>query len=421
MKPIDKTSKIGWITHTYGPIDPKVYFNHLGCMLKWASQFNVVFLGIDKHRVADARNILVQSAKSLDCTHVIFIDADHIMPMHGLECLSKNNDAMIVSGLITKRKPPYYQVGFVRDGDAYQPINIPIDGRSYLVDVPAMGCTLIDMDVFDIVDEPYFIDTAGVKQNGGIYNKRSDTNFFEKCQEAKIKMIIDSRVLVGHMKDAEPVFPNCVPDTFELNKKDKIRNSAESLKHQSEVYEKAKLIALDNLNIKSVLDLGCGNPTKLIMKLGFVDKITGVDFQDKLIDIATEGNKLKGRCTRNWVGKDLNTEINLNLISDMVISADVIEHVQDPDTLIQTAKNHMHEDSIFIVSSPEKGTTNQDNPLHVREFTSEELLGVLIANGLSVIEQFSYQETNDISYTNNVFVCKLNKENKNGNSDTAKK
>ena len=420
MKPLSKNSKIGWMIHTYGPLEPKVYFNHMTCMLKCASKYNMAFLGIDKHRTADSRNILVQAAKSMKCTHLLSIDSDHIVPTDILECLSKNNDAMIVSGLITKRKPPFDQVGFVKDGDWYCPINVVPDGRSYLVHMPAMGCTLFDMKVFDMVSEPYFVDQVGVKKNGEAYNRRSDSIFFEKCYKAGITMIVDSRMLIGHLMEPEAVYPNCVPSTVELNRKDKIRQSNESLLHQVEVYEKAKDIAITN-DCKTVLDLGCGNPTKLINKLGFVDSITGVDFPEKILDIAAAGNRADGRAEKNWLGRDLNEEFNLHCKFDLIIAADVIEHLADSDSMLESVVEHMDDNSIFIISSPDSKTTAQDNPLHVREFTREELFGVLLANDLQVIEPFSYQETLDVSYTNNVFVCKkVIKESKNGNHITSK-
>jgi len=390
--------------------------------MSWAKKFNMAFIGIDKQRAADARNILVESARSLNCTHILIIDADHIIPEHMLECLSLNEDAAIVSGLVTKRKPPFSQVGFVWKDDGYCPIDVPLDGQSYLVDIPAMGCTLIDMEVFDNLSEPFFFDSVAVKSNGEAYNKRSDANFFEKAKKAGYKMIVDSRVLIGHLKDSEAVFPNTVPDVVELNRKNKIWGDDESLRYQEEVYSLANEIAagFDDAGEKvRVLDLGCGNPTKLNKHLGWVDKIVGIDFPEKIMSIAAAGNRSNGRADKRWIGHDLSAEIDLKEKFDIVVLADVIEHVTDPDMLLENAKRHMDKDSILVVSSPEKRTTMQSNPLHVKEFTCEELLAILAANGLSTIEQKNYQEIVGAPYTNNIFVCKLRGK-EDGNSNKAK-
>ncbi len=403
MKPIDKDSKIGWLIHSYGPIEPKVYFNHMGTMLRWSKKFNMVFIGIDKQRTADSRNILVATARSMKCTHILFVDADHILPEHMLECLSLNNDASIVSGLITKRKPPYSQVGFIRDKDGYYPIEIPLDGKSYLVDTAAMGCTLIDIDIFDTLEEPFFFDSLDVRKNGDTYNKRSDTNFFEKAKAAGYKIIIDSRVLVGHMRDAEAVFPNCVPNTKQLNKQDKIRRKEDSLKYQREVYNTAASYVRSEENL-TLLDLGCGHPAKLVVSFNKPKKIVGVDFSEKILDIAsTEG-------IGNWIGHDLETELDLKEKFDLIICADVIEHISDTDMLLENAKRHMSDKSLLVISSPERKSTMIDNPLHVREFSCEELSAILYANGFSIIETKQYQEVAIIPYTNNIFVCRLSKK-----------
>jgi 2-polyprenyl-3-methyl-5-hydroxy-6-metoxy-1,4-benzoquinol methylase len=409
MKPIDKDSRVGWITHTYGPIDPNVYFNHLGVMLRWSKQFNMVFIGIDKHRAADARNILVRTAQAMKCTHLLVVDADHILPNHMLECLSLNEDAKIVSGLITKRKPPYSQVGFVKDSEnpeeGYFPVDLKIDNQSYLVDIPAMGCTLIDIDIFDDLEEPYFFDSLATKSDGTRYNKRSDSNFFESVRAKGHKIIIDTRVLVGHMKDAEAVFPNCVPDVKDLNRKNKIRSKDDSLKRQKNVYDLASSL-VQNEEKLAVLDLGCGNPVKLLTSFPKLDRAFGIDFPEKILSIATAANG----SNHKFLGYDLDDLIDLKEKFDLVICSDVIEHVNDPDMLLENAKRHMDDESILVISSPEKRTTNEINYLHVREFTFEELSALLCANDFEIIEHKEYQEMAITPYTNNIFVCKLKRQ-----------
>ena len=407
MKPLTKDSKIGFAIHTYGPIEPKVYFNHLGVLMRWARKYDMAFIGIDRFRVADARNILVDTAISLGCTHMLIVDADHIVPDHMLECLSLNNEASISSGLVCKRKPPYPQIGFGLVEGEYHLVDLPIDGRSYLVDVPAMGCTLIDMDVFKHLNKPYFKDTLERGSNGKPYNKRSDINFFEAVKAAGFKSVIDTRVLIGHVGEPQAVYPNTVPDARELNRKSGIRRWEDSLRWQDEVYKIAGEHAR-KYNFKTVLDLGCGNPAKLDKHLGCVNSIVGIDFPEKIMDIAAVGSRLPSGIKTLWRGHDLNTDFDMERKFDLVIIADVIEHVEEPEVLLTSARKHMTKDSLLIVSSPEKRTISGDNGLHVQEFTYEELLGVLSANGLSIIRFSDYKETSITpNYTNNVFVCKV--------------
>lgn len=407
MKQLDESSKIGWITHTYGPIDPKVYFNHLGCMLKWSRKFNVVFLGIDKHRTAEARDILIASAIAEKCTHLLIVDADHILPHHTLPCLAMNDDCSIASGLITKRKPPYAQVGFVVDSEKkhlYNPIQVPLDNQSYNVDVPAMGCTLIDIEVFDDLEAPFFLDCIEEKEDGTLYNKRSDTRFFENVRATGRKIVVDTRVLVGHMRDAQPIYPNCVPSTKALNKEDRIRQADDSLKHQAKVYDVANEIGI-KYDCDSVLDLGCGNPAKL---LSIFDNVVGIDFPEKILDIAASAIKVNHNA--RWIGHDLDDGIDMGSKFDIVICSDVIEHVNDPDMLLENAARHMSDESFLVISSPERTTVKEDNPLHVKEFSFEELKATLLANGFEIVDHEQYEEVTMVPYTNNVFVCKLRKK-----------
>jgi 2-polyprenyl-3-methyl-5-hydroxy-6-metoxy-1,4-benzoquinol methylase len=408
MKQLNESSKVGFMVHSNGPIEPMVYFNHMGCLMKWSKRFTIVFLGIDRYRVADARNILVDTALSLGCTHILSVDSDHIIPDHMLECLSKNEEASVVSGFITKRKPPYDQVGFVEVENEYCPVDLDCDGRSYLVTVAAMGCTLIDTEVFKKLKKPYFHDSTEQRKNGEFYNKRSDINFFEALRDAGFTAIIDTRVLVGHLGDPVIMFPNAIPNTTELNRRSGIRNELDSLKYQKEVYLVANEFA-SLRDAKSILDLGCGHPAKLVRYLGWVDKIFGIDFPDKIFKIAVEGNRIDGKAEKTWLGKDLNSEFDLGKTFDVIIASDVIEHLTIPASLVETAKSHMTDNSIFIVSSPEKRSAPSNNPLHVQEFACEELSALLHANGLKVIDHRSYQETAETPYLNNIFICELAK------------
>jgi SAM-dependent methyltransferase len=396
MKKIDKDSKVGIAIHTFGPIDPKVYFNHLGTMRSWAGKYDIFFCGIDKHRTADARNILVQSALSGGCTHLLSIDADHIIPDHMLEVLSLNAEASITSGLVCKRKPPYGQVGFVKfDGDYHQ-VNLPVDGKSYLVDIPAMGCTLFDMEIFKRIKSPWFLDRRSVMPDGTYYNKRSDSVFFERCGELGIKMIIDTRVVIGHVGDPVVHYPNSSIDVARMNQEDMIRLDADALKWQAPVYEVATELA-DEGKIASVLDLGCGNPIKL-KNLGLMD-VTGIDYPNKIADITRRG--VEGR----WIGQDLNHHFNLHKKFDLIIAADVIEHLNSVTEFFKVVDTHLADGGTLLISTPDKRTTGESNILHVQEFDGNEFSGILAAHGFKYeLSQYT-QETEDGNYTNLMAIC----------------
>lgn len=201
--------KIAIAIHTYGAISPKVYPNHISVLSSWGKTFNIVLLHVDGLKVAEARNRLVTTAIEKDCTHILFLDSDHIIDSSMLPCLLGNEGAAAVSGLITKRNSDGTQIGFVKaDEDYYHPLNLPLDDGSYEVDVCAFGCTLIDLNVFKDIEEPFFKDEMCRAKDGKLYQVRSDINFCRDLKTLGKSIRIDTRVLIGHVGDEEVFFPS---------------------------------------------------------------------------------------------------------------------------------------------------------------------------------------------------------------------
>jgi len=199
--------RIGWAVHSCNYIHPEVYANHIACLLRASRCFPLVLLVLNGVKVAKARNTLVAEAQKRQCSHIFFADDDHLFPVEAIELLA-SNDAAAVSGLVCKRKAPYPQVGFVLRPDGYHPIVLPLNGKSFEVDVAAMGCTLVDMRVFDKMERPYFRDTVEpLAGREGFFNKRSDINFFEEVRRQGEVVRIDTRVIVKHMGEPYWVDP----------------------------------------------------------------------------------------------------------------------------------------------------------------------------------------------------------------------
>jgi len=204
-----KIEKLAFAIHSFGWIHPKAYANHMGALLEAKANFDVMFIAIDGVRTAEGRNKLVRVALDNKCSHIFFVDADHLLSNEAVITLASNTEGcVVVSGLVCKRKAPYAQVGFILKDEQYYPVVLPLDGRSYKVDVPAMGCTLIDLKVFDNLEYPFFRDTAVQRSDTGeVYNKRSDINFFEQLSKMGYDLRIDTRVLVKHLGEAEEIDP----------------------------------------------------------------------------------------------------------------------------------------------------------------------------------------------------------------------
>jgi len=166
-------------------------------------------------------------------------------------------------------------------------------------------------------------------------------------------------------------------------------------RYQIAVYKKAAAIIKNN-NLKSCLDIGCGYGRKLVKYIYPVcPDITGIDEEHSI-------NYCK---TNNSVGKwtELDIEKSENLLNrkfDLIIAADVIEHLNNPDTLVKLIKNHTHSNTYIIISTPERdyrrGKNNfgpPQNKYHIREWNSAELIRNLRDRGFIIIDHILVDDT----------------------------
>ena len=139
-------------------------------------------------------------------------------------------------------------------------------------------------------------------------------------------------------------------------------------KWQQEVYAKALEYAeKDNLN--TIIDFGCGSAYKLKKYFN--------DYQTTGIDISPTYEFLKKTYPKdNWL--NFGDFDMASLSGDIVICSDVIEHVLDPDVLLNNIKKIKNVKYIFI-STPDRNLIYSErfgppyNPSHIREWTFEEL------------------------------------------------
>jgi hypothetical protein len=166
--------------------------------------------------------------------------------------------------------------------------------------------------------------------------------------------------------------------------------------YQNEVYELARLYAEQN-NCRQILDIGCGSAYKLLKYFSGYET-TGIEVEETY-------HFLKEKYPdRVWI------KAGDNLIqrqyADIIICSDVIEHVSNPDELIQFIEGIGFK--MLFLSTPERDMIRgrvdygpPDNKAHMREWNSAELHKYL-SRHFAII---SHQVTN-IEQATQLVICK---------------
>jgi SAM-dependent methyltransferase len=161
--------------------------------------------------------------------------------------------------------------------------------------------------------------------------------------------------------------------------------------YQFEVYKQASKLYQKN-NYSTVLDLGCGPPTKLHHFFAPFNGYCVLADQPNAKKLASEIFP-----NAKFYAVDLNTPIGClsDQKFDLIICADVIEHLSRPDHLLSTIMENLNSGGKAIISSPDRdirrGTDNlrPNNPAHVREWNKRELKEFLEVSGFEVLSQES--------------------------------
>lgn len=166
--------------------------------------------------------------------------------------------------------------------------------------------------------------------------------------------------------------------------------------YQVKVYEFAESL-IKNLNLSSVLDIGCGFAEKLKRIIYPVcSDIVGIDTKHS-IDYCKQKHNFG-----QWYEDDIeNPNLKLNKKFDLIISSDVIEHLVDPDRLLAYIKKHCYDNTNIIISTPERaligGKDSAAGPplniTHVREWDRSELRKYISSRGFKIIKHFLVGES----------------------------
>lgn len=138
---------------------------------------------------------------------------------------------------------------------------------------------------------------------------------------------------------------------------------------QLDVYKSASSL-FKKINGKTVIDVGCGSAYKLLDLFGKFDTI-GIELQDLYSWLSSNYPSKK------WMSFEATDPDQLH--SDLVICSDVIEHVKNPDDLMDFLK--MIDLKYLVLSTPERNAVRgikdygpPENTSHYREWNAGEFM-----------------------------------------------
>lgn len=166
------------------------------------------------------------------------------------------------------------------------------------------------------------------------------------------------------------------------------QRTALSSDYQLDVYLRARHIALE-VGAHSVMDVGSG-PGMKAARL-FCDVLSDV----VLVDQPTTERLVAKRCpSASFVAANLEEpSIDLGRTFDLIVCADVIEHLLDPAPCLRFIQRHAAPDTWIVLSTPERDYARGldclacDKPEHVREWNGFEFVEMLAAHGFHVVRQ----------------------------------
>jgi SAM-dependent methyltransferase len=158
--------------------------------------------------------------------------------------------------------------------------------------------------------------------------------------------------------------------------------------YQYDVYKWAAELVRTR-NIRSVADVGCGPAVKLNQLLvPIVPRCVGID-QPSAIEYCRSHYK-----EGEYIVDDFENPVNTPEGGfDLTICCDVIEHVENPDLVLNYLFKVGGENGLFLISTPARERlrgphcTVSPNPAHVREWASDEFQAYLESRGLTVLER----------------------------------
>ena len=152
------------------------------------------------------------------------------------------------------------------------------------------------------------------------------------------------------------------------------------------IYQKLSKLINSNRSIKAFIDLGCnsGDVVHTVSQMG-IDAV-GVDLPLLI-------NRIK--LPIKTMALDLNRQVPTGTY-DIILCRETIEHVSDPDNLLECCRQITRPGSFLFISCPYTNRQYVLNAFHLRILSCDQLTFMVEKHGFKVLETFVEHESNVI-------------------------
>jgi SAM-dependent methyltransferase len=125
---------------------------------------------------------------------------------------------------------------------------------------------------------------------------------------------------------------------------------------------------------KTVLDAGCGEGYGAALLAEVASRVVAVD---RDLPALAHALARHGQANLRFVCADLERLGAVRERFDVVCNFQVVEHLAEPRGLLREFRDHLVDGGVLILTTPNRLTSFSENPYHVREYTADELAGLL--------------------------------------------
>lgn len=302
------------------------------------------FVIVPRKRIDKARNEIAVNALWNKYDYLLFIDDDNPVPPDTITKFLEDDKDIVTAPILTRKmdKTGNYTLCVYKakeyDGvRIYSNVRTFKEGYLHQIDACGMGCTLIKRKVLETLHKKYkdYMFEFGkiekpIKIGEKLYKARTtseDMEFCERAVDAGFEIWVDTRIRPLHLIGQNQVQWN-PPNINTASYWDEVwaREGQDTWRKYPLTFQK---IACHVTAEDSVLDVGCG--VGILLDILKPREVAGLDISPKAIEI------LKSKGIQGKVGTLPKIDFP-DKSFDVVVATETLEHLDDPESLIQEMK-----------------------------------------------------------------------------------